>query len=172
MNESLCHSWEENILEWQAPPRPRYPQLSQHLTSGVKLEPLRFRFLWPCTVNIRWRERSNKMQLISCILLVLSLHLELLSKNTHHATSEYLRITGTMPPLHLYISEIIYRCTNKLHKFSLSAFYSSSSIIHLKITTDPNCTLLLFCSSKSTKKRGNGSLLTLCLTFMMFLHRI
>jgi hypothetical protein len=27
-----------------------------------------FRFLWPCIVNIRWRERTNKMQLIRCVL--------------------------------------------------------------------------------------------------------
>jgi len=27
-----------------------------------------FRFLWPCIVNIRWRERTNKMQLIRCLL--------------------------------------------------------------------------------------------------------
>ena len=26
-----------------------------------------FRFLWPCIVNIRWRERTNKMQLIRCL---------------------------------------------------------------------------------------------------------
>ena len=28
-----------------------------------------FRFLWPCVLNIRWRERTNKMQLIWCLLL-------------------------------------------------------------------------------------------------------
>jgi len=27
-----------------------------------------FRFLWPCIVNIRWRERTNKMQIIRCLL--------------------------------------------------------------------------------------------------------
>jgi len=27
-----------------------------------------FRFLWRCIVNIRWRERTNKMQLIRCLL--------------------------------------------------------------------------------------------------------
>jgi len=27
-----------------------------------------FRFLWPCIVNIRWRERTNKMQLTRCLL--------------------------------------------------------------------------------------------------------
>ena len=27
-----------------------------------------FRFLWSCIVNIRWRERTNKMQLIRCLL--------------------------------------------------------------------------------------------------------
>ena len=27
-----------------------------------------FRFLWPCIMNIRWRERTNKMQLIRCLL--------------------------------------------------------------------------------------------------------
>ena len=27
-----------------------------------------FRFLWPCIVNIRWREGTNKMQLIRCLL--------------------------------------------------------------------------------------------------------
>ena len=27
-----------------------------------------FRFLWPCIVNIRWREGTNNMQLIRCLL--------------------------------------------------------------------------------------------------------
>jgi len=27
-----------------------------------------FSFLWPCIVNISWRERTNKMQLIRCLL--------------------------------------------------------------------------------------------------------
>ena len=28
-----------------------------------------FRFLWPCILNIRWTERTNKMQLNQCLLL-------------------------------------------------------------------------------------------------------
>jgi len=34
---------------------------------------LSFRFLWPCIVNIRWRERTNNMQIIRCFLVKLSI---------------------------------------------------------------------------------------------------
>jgi len=37
---------------------------------GFQTEIQSFRILWPCIVNIRWREGTNKMQLIRCLLSI------------------------------------------------------------------------------------------------------
>ena len=41
---------------------------SQLNTQSTFQSSTRFRIFWPCIVNIRWRERTNKMQLIRCLL--------------------------------------------------------------------------------------------------------